>query len=176
MISKSNIRTPKKNRAEWDETDKEFAALCFDNGESDDETKSSANDDLVNYHNMTRSCALIRKSITVKHKMKARKSEYQEVAVENLAEFVEKNPHSHEIICGPCKPYYDYDPLYGSEQKAKDQFFHDHELAYKALANYFGKGEVLSFCAPGKTKDKHGNTMWKNSFTGSRRKKSGGEN
>lgn len=103
-------------------------------------------------------------SITVKQKMKAEKAEYKEVAVEKLEEFVDKNPHSHEIIFGPCKPYYDYDPVYGSEQKAKDQFFHDHELAYKTLANYYGKGEVLSFCAPGKTADKHGNPVWKNSF------------
>lgn len=103
-------------------------------------------------------------SVTVKTKMKAAKAEYREVAVEKLDDFVIKNPHSHEIIFGPCKPYYDYDPVYGSEQKAKDQFFHDHEIAYKPLANYFGKGEVLSFCAPGKAQDKHGNTIWKNSF------------
>src|SRR5208282_6226346 len=109
-------------------------------------------------------------SVKIKTKLCAKKgtNDFREIAMEKLADFIEENKYCHEVIEGPCVPYYDFEQYYATEELQKKNFYSDFEESQAKVLEKFGnekKARVYSFDSSGKTNNiKHKNQPFKNSF------------
>jgi hypothetical protein len=69
----------------------------------------------------------------------------------------------HEIIRGPCLPYYDFEIVYENVKEGKSKLSTDYNEAYEQLRQQFVYGRIISFVASGIVM-KDNVRKWKQSF------------
>ena len=79
-----------------------------------------------------------------------------EVKWDDVEQFIVKNKRCHEIIQGPCKPYYDVELYYATEDERAEAFKDDYADCKDALEELFPyskyKGRrIVYLCASGKS-------------------------